>query len=282
MKPDSYDPITIAVNEDIGEGDVTTEFFVPKTLHVTGRIIVREKAIVAGCGTAVEVFRRVDSSVDAQIIQADGTEVTTGDAIIEVRGLARSILKAERVALNFLQRLCGIATLTRQFVDAVGNYPVKILDTRKTTPGLRALEKAAVVAGGGANHRFGLYDMVLVKDNHLTIFEGLSSFADRIRQLREERPNIRIEVEADDLEQVRGFIEVEGIDVILLDNMTPAQIREAVALRKDKIEFEASGAITLKNVRRIAATGVDYISVGSLTHSPRAIDISLEMTHVPA
>jgi nicotinate-nucleotide pyrophosphorylase (carboxylating) len=282
MKPDSYDPITIAVNEDIGEGDVTTEFFVPKTLHVTGRIIVREKAIVAGCGTAVEVFRRVDSSVDAQIIQADGTEVTMGDAIIEVRGLARSILKAERVALNFLQRLCGIATLTRQFVDAVGNYPVKILDTRKTTPGLRALEKAAVVAGGGANHRFGLYDMVLVKDNHLTIFEGLSSFADRIRQLHEERPNIRIEVEADDLEQVRGFIEVEGIDVILLDNMTPAQIREAVALRKDKIEFEASGAITLKNVRRIAATGVDYISIGSLTHSPRAIDISLEMTHVPA
>jgi nicotinate-nucleotide pyrophosphorylase (carboxylating) len=282
MKPDSYDPITNAVNEDIGEGDVTTEFFVPKTLHVTGRIIVREKAIVAGCGTAVEVFRRVDPSVDAQIIQADGTEVTMGDAIIEVRGLARSILKAERVALNFLQRLCGIATLTRQFVDAVGNYPVKILDTRKTTPGLRALEKAAVVAGGGANHRFGLYDMVLVKDNHLTIFEGLSSFADRIRQLREERPNIRIEVEADDLEQVRGFIEVEGIDVILLDNMTPAQIREAVALRKDKVEFEASGAITLKNVRRIAATGVDYISVGSLTHSPRAIDISLEMTHVPA
>ena len=282
MKPDSYDPITNAVNEDIGEGDVTTEFFVPKTLHVTGRIIVREKAIVAGCGTAVEVFRRVDPSVDAQIIQADGTEVTMGDAIIEVRGLARSILKAERVALNFLQRLCGIATLTRQFVDAVGNYPVKILDTRKTTPGLRALEKAAVVAGGGANHRFGLYDMVLVKDNHLTIFEGLSSFADRIRQLREERPNIRIEVEADDLEQVRGFIEVEGIDVILLDNMTPAQIREAVALRKDKIEFEASGAITLKNVRRIAATGVDYISIGSLTHSPRAIDISLEMTHVPA
>jgi len=282
MKPDSYDPITIALNEDIGEGDVTTEFFVPETLHVTGRIIVREKAIAAGCGAAVEVFRRVDPSVDAQIIQADGTDVTMGDAIIEVRGLARSILKAERVALNFLQRLCGIATLTRQFVEAVGNYPVKILDTRKTTPGLRALEKAAVVAGGGANHRFGLYDMVLVKDNHLTTFEGLSSFADRIRQLREERPNIRIEVEADDLEQVRGFIEVGGIDIILLDNMTPAQIREAVALRKDKVEFEASGAITLKNVRRIAATGVDYISVGSLTHSPRAIDISLEMTHVPA
>src|SRR6266487_1855911 len=221
-KADHYDPIAAALKEDIGQGDITTDFFVPATLHATGRIITRERAVVAGTGTVAEVFRQVDPSIDTQILHRDSDEVVAGDVIIEVRGLARSILKAERVALNFLQRLCGIATLTRQFVEAVGNYPVKILDTRKTTPGLRALE------------------------------------------------------------QVRGFIEVGGIDVILLDNMTPAQIREAVALRKDKVEFEASGAITLKNVRRIAATGVDYISVGSLTHSPRAIDISLEMTHVPA
>src|SRR5207247_2720927 len=281
MKPDSYDPITIALNEDIGEGDVTTEFFVPETLHVTGRIIVREKAIAAGYGADMEVLRRVDPSVDAQIIQADGTDVTMGDAIIEVRGLARSILKAERVALNFLQRLCGIATLARQFVDAVGNSPVKILDTRKTTPGLRALEKAAVLAGGGGNHRFGLYDMVLVKDNHLATFEGLSSFAERIKQRRRDRPNIRIEVEAEDLEQVRAFVEIEGIDVILLDNMTPTQIREAVALQRGNVQFEASGGITLRNVNRIAATGVDYISVGSLTNAARAIDIGLAMTHVP-
>lgn len=282
MKPNRYDPIAAALKEDIGKGDVTTEFFVPETLHATGRIIARGKAIVAGTGTAVEVFRQVDPSVDAQIIRPDGDEVGAGDAIIEVRGLARSILKAERVALNFLQRLCGVATLTRQFVDAVGNQHVKILDTRKTTPGLRALEKAAVVAGGGTNHRFGLYDMVLVKDNHLTTFEGLSNFADRIQQLRNERPNVRIEVEADDLEQVRAFVEVEGVDVILLDNMTPAQIREAVALRKGNIQFEASGGITLKNVNRIAATGVDYISIGSLTHAAPAIDLSLELTHVPA
>jgi nicotinate-nucleotide pyrophosphorylase (carboxylating) len=204
-----------------------------------------------------------------------------GDLIIEVRGLARSILKAERVALNFLQRLCGIATLTRQFVDAVGNHPAKILDTRKTTPGMRTLEKAAVVAGGGVNHRFGLYDMVLVKDNHLATFGGLSSFADRIRQLRREQPNIRIEVEADDLEQARAFADVEGIDVILLDNMPPAQMREAIALRKGNIQFEASGGITLKNVKRVAATGVDYISIGGLTNAARAIDIALEMTQVP-
>jgi nicotinate-nucleotide pyrophosphorylase (carboxylating) len=282
MKPDHYDPIAAALKEDIGAGDITTEFFVPEGLHAAGRIIAREKAIVAGSEVAAEVFRRVDPSIDTQIIRGDGTEVAAGDVIIEVRGLARSILKAERVALNFLQRLCGIATLTRQFVDAIGNHSTKILDTRKTTPGLRALEKAAVVAGGGGNHRFGLYDMVLVKDNHLTTFEGLCSFAGRIRQLRQERPNIRIEVEADDLEQVRAFIEIEGIDVILLDNMTPAQIREAVALRKDNIEFEASGGITLKKVNRIAATGVDYISIGGLTHGVRAVDISLELTHVPA
>jgi nicotinate-nucleotide pyrophosphorylase (carboxylating) len=282
MKPNRYDPIAAALKEDIGNGDVTTEFFVPETLHATGRIIARGKAIVAGTGTAVEVFRQVDPSTDTQIIRPDGDEVGAGDAIIEVRGWARSILKAERVALNFLQRLCGVATLTRQFVDAVGNHHVKILDTRKTTPGLRALEKGAVVAGGGTNHRFGLYDMVLVKDNHLTTFEGLSSFADRIQQLRKERPKIRIEVEADDLEQVRAFVEVEGVDVILLDNMTPAQIREAVALRKRNIQFEASGGITLKNVNRIAATGVDYISIGSLTHAAPAIDLNLELTHVPA
>jgi len=281
MKPDRYDPIAAALKEDIGQGDITTDFFVPETLHATGRIIAREKAIVAGAAAAADVFRQVDPSIEVRIIPPDGTEVAAGDVIIEIRGLARSILKAERVALNFLQRLCGIATLTRQFVDAVGNSSVKILDTRKTTPGLRALEKAAVVAGGGGNHRFGLYDMVLVKDNHLATFEGLTSLAGRIRQLRQERPNIRIEVEADDLEQVRAFIELDGIDVILLDNMTPAQIREAIALRRDSIKFEASGGVTLKNVNRIAATGVDYISIGSLTHAARAIDVELEMTHVP-
>jgi nicotinate-nucleotide pyrophosphorylase (carboxylating) len=281
MKPDRYDPISASLNEDIGQGDITTDFFVPETLHATGRITARENAIVAGTGAAAEVFRRVDPSIDIQIIRGDGDEVVAGDIIIEVRGLARSILKGERVALNFLQRLCGIATLTRQFVDAVGNHPAKILDTRKTTPGLRSLEKAAVVAGGGVNHRFGLYDMVLVKDNHLATFGGLSSFADRIDQLRKEQPNIRIEVEADDLEQARAFAEVDGIDVILLDNMTPAQMREAVALKKNSIQFEASGGVTLKNVKRIAATGVDYISIGGLTNAAGAIDIGLEMTHIP-
>ena len=280
MDPDDYDLIAAALREDIGKGDITTEFFVPETLHASGRIVAHEPAVVAGTGTATEIFRKIDPATDVQIVRPDGEAVVAGDIVIEVRGLARSILKAERVALNFLQRLCGIATLTRQFVDAVGNHPAKILDTRKTTPGLRMLEKAAVVAGGGVNHRSGLFDMVLVKDNHLAALGGLSGFSDQIRRLRKERPDVRIEVEADDLEQVRAFVEIDGIDVILLDNMEPAQIREALALRRNHMKFEASGGITLKNVRRIAATGVDYISIGALTNAARAIDLGLEMTHV--
>jgi nicotinate-nucleotide pyrophosphorylase (carboxylating) len=278
MTPDDYDPIAAALKEDLGNGDITTEFFVPEALQARGRIVAREPAVVAGTAAAAEVFRKIDPATDVHIVHQDGDAIVAGDVIIEVRGLARSVLKAERVALNFLQRLCGVATLTRQFVDAVGNHPAKILDTRKTTPGLRALQKAAVVAGGGVNHRSGLYDMVLVKDNHLAALGGLSGFADQIRRLRKERPNIRIEVEADDLEQARAFVEIDGIDVILLDNMVPAQIREALALRRNNITFEASGGITLKNVRRIAATGVDYISIGALTNSAPAVDLGLEMT----
>jgi nicotinate-nucleotide pyrophosphorylase (carboxylating) len=159
---------------------------------------------------------------------------------------------------------------------------VKILDTRKTTAGLRALEKAAVVAGGGFNHRFGLFDMVLVKDNHLTAITGLDELAKAVRKIRETRPKIQIEVEADTLEQVHGFLKIDGIDVILLDNMKPAEIREAIALGKKKVEFEASGGVTLKNIRQIAATGVDYISIGAITHSARAIDFSLEITDAGA
>lgn len=280
MKRNRLDPIAVALQEDIGAGDITTKFFVPETLRSSARIVAREKAIVAGAQTAAEVFRRIDPSIHIQVVLADGAEVNIGESVLEIRGLARSILQAERVALNFLQHLSGIATLTRQFVAAAGNEHIKILDTRKTTPGLRELEKAAVVSGGGANHRFGLYDMVLVKDNHIASSSGLSELADRIRRVRKARPNLRIELEADNLEQVRNFVELEGVDVILLDNMTPAQMREAVALRKHQIKFEASGGITLENVHRIATTGVDYISVGALTHSPRAIDFSLELTHV--
>ena len=280
MNSNPVDPIAIAIQEDIGEGDVTTEFFVPAGLHASAQIIAREKAIIAGTETAAGVFHRVDLATRARVIRADSSEVEAGDTIIEIDGLARSILKAERVALNFLQRLSGIATLTHKFVNAADNPRVQILDTRKTTPGLRALEKAAVVAGGGVNHRFGLYDMVLVKDNHLIADSGLSAFAQTVRRLRQERPGVRIEVEADHLEQVRAFLEIDELDIILLDNMKRTEMREAVALRKNKVKFEASGDITLKNIRQIAATGVDYISVGALTHSAPAINLSLEIRNV--
>jgi len=280
MSEANMDPIEIALREDIGAGDTTTEFFVPDGLRALGRIVARERAILAGVETAAEVFRRVNPKLNIEILQPDGTALMGDETILEVRGAARSILTAERVALNFLQRLSGVATLTRQFVEAIGKSRAKILDTRKTSPGLRALEKAAVVAGGGANHRSNLSEMVLVKDNHLSAGSGFSGFVGAIQRLRQERPGIRIEVEAERLEQVRSFLEIEGIDVILLDNMEPSEMREAVAAGKGKVKFEASGGISLKTVRRIAASGVDYISVGAITHSARAIDMSLELTHV--
>jgi nicotinate-nucleotide pyrophosphorylase (carboxylating) len=278
MKTDTADPIAVALAEDIGKGDLTSEFFVPENTQASARLIARERAILAGIKTAATVFRRIDRSLKIEANCNDGQEVNSGHVVLELRGSARSILKGERVALNFLQHLSGIATLTRKFVDAAANEHVRILDTRKTTPGLRALEKAAVVAGGGGNHRFGLFDMVLVKDNHLAANAQFGALGEAIRNLRRKHPAVRVEVEADRLEQVHAFLEIDGIDVILLDNMTPAQIREAVALGKNKVQFEASGGIRLKNVRQIAATGVDYISIGALTHSPRAIDFSLEVT----
>jgi len=280
MKTPVPDLIDVALSEDIGKADLTTDFFVSKNQQADTRIVARERAILAGVETAAEVFRRVDPDLKVTIVKKDGAEINVNQAVLEIRGGASSILKAERVALNFLQRLSGIATATHKFVEAAANEHVKILDTRKTTPGLRALEKAAVIAGGGHNHRFGLSDMVLLKDNHLATAAGFDAFAAAIRRFREQRPNIQVEVEADTLKQVHAFVEIDGIDVILLDNMKPAQIREAIALGKGRVKFEASGGVTLKNVRQIAATGVDYISIGALTHSPRAIDFSLELTPI--
>ncbi|MGI8430935.1 MAG: carboxylating nicotinate-nucleotide diphosphorylase [Chthoniobacterales bacterium] len=274
--------IDLALREDVGSGDITTEYFVADHEQASARIVAKERAIVAGVEVAAEVFRRVDPGLRLERVQQDGAIVAGGTAVLEIRGSARAILTAERVALNFLQRLSGIATLTHEFVEAAGKSGAKILDTRKTTPGLRKFEKAAVAAGGGVNHRLGLYDMVLVKDNHLLARPGLGRLTATIERVRQERPGVRIEIEADTLDQVRSFLEIEGIDVILLDNMRAAEMREAVAIGKGKVKFEASGGINLRNVRQVAATGVDYVSIGALTHSPRAIDYSLELTHVAA
>ncbi len=272
-----HDPIAIALSEDIGTGDLTCRYFVAPERHGHARIFAKETAVVAGAGTAAEVFRRVDPSLEIEVIQPDGSQVEPGETILTIRGSVRSILTGERVALNFLQRLSGVATLTRQFVDAVGGESTRILDTRKTTPGLRALEKAAVEAGGGVNHRFGLYDMVMVKDNHLAADANPVRMQEAIRQFRGDNPGLRVELEADTLDQVRTFLTFEGVDVILLDNMSCDDMAEAVRLGGGRVLFEASGGITLETIPEIAATGVDFISSGALTHSAGSIDYSLEL-----
>jgi len=281
MTPADVELVAMALREDIGTGDLTTDTFVDPELRALGRIIARNRLIVSGIEVAQEVFRQVDPALRVEVLRVDSTAVRAGEAVMEIRGAARSILTAERVALNFLQHLSGVATLTREFVDAAASTKTKILDTRKTTPGMRRLEKQAVVAGGGMNHRFGLHDMILVKDNHIATGSTRRDLAARIAQLKEKHPQVRVEIEADTLDQVREFFETPGIDIILLDNMKTAQLREAVALRKTRdVKLEASGGISLQNVRQIAATGVDYVSVGALTHSAMAADLSMELTRV--
>jgi nicotinate-nucleotide pyrophosphorylase (carboxylating) len=272
----AHDPVAIALAEDIGRGDMTSRYFVG-TERRCARIFVKEAAVNAGVETAADVFRRVDPQIGVAVIRASGSSLERGQTVLEVTGAVRSILTAERVALNFLQRLSGVATLTRRFVDAVAGTKARILDTRKTTPGLRALEKAAVVAGGGQNHRFGLFDMVMVKDNHLAADTELEHLQAAIRRCKSDHPNLRIELEADTLDQVRRFLTLMGVDVILLDNMSLDEMAEAVKVGAGRVEFEASGGVTLETVAGIAATGVDLISVGALTHSARAIDFSLEL-----
>jgi len=272
----SHDPIAIALAEDIGAGDLTSRYFLGADT-ARARIFARQPAIAAGVEVAAEVFRRVDRELAVRILRRSGSALDPNETVLSMSGAARSILTAERVALNFLQRLSGVATLTRRFVDAAGDHKARILDTRKTTPGLRALEKAAVVAGGGVNHRFGLFDMVMLKDNHLLASHDLNSLQRAINRFRSRYRRIRIEIEADTLPQVREFLQLDGVDVILLDNMSVAQMRKAVRLGAGRIQFEASGGVTLKRVPAIAATGVDFISVGALTHSAPAIDFSLEL-----
>ena len=272
----THDPIAIALAEDIGPGDATVEFFIDPQQTASARIFAKEKAVVAGVAVAMETFAQVDPSLAVSIERTDGSAVVPGDTVLAIQGRAGSILTGERVALNFLQRLSGVATLTRRFVDAVVGTRAQILDTRKTTPGLRALEKAAVLAGGGRNHRMGLYDMVMVKDNHLLADPDLQAAIDRAKAAR---PDMRIELEADNLGQVYIFLGLRGVDVILLDNMAPADLRAAVNLGRAKgsrVQFEASGGVNIDTVRAIAETGVQWISVGALTHSARAIDFSLE------
>jgi nicotinate-nucleotide pyrophosphorylase (carboxylating) len=274
METSRPDPVDIALDEDVGSGDLTSLFFIPDALVSEGRIFAKEPSVVAGVEVVRRIYRKLDPRIELHILRPDGSVVRPDESVIELSGLTRPILTGERVALNFIQRLSGIATLTAQFVEAVRGTGVKILDTRKTTPGLRALEKAAVKSGGGQNHRMGLYDGVMVKDNHLLAKPELQ---EAILSLRRSHPDILIEVEADSMDQARQFAGLIGVDVILLDNMSPDQLRACVSLKRPGLQFEASGGISLATVRQIAETGVDSISVGQLTHSARAIDFSLEL-----
>ena len=269
------DLIDLALREDIGSGDVTVRYFTDPARRCRARIVARQAGVLAGTEAAVEVFRRVDASIVATKTAEDGALVSAGDEVIRLAGPTGSILTAERTALNFLQRLSGVATQTRRYVDLVAGTGVKLLDTRKTMPGFRELEKSAVRAGGGTNHRFGLHDMVMVKDNHLAGGLNAVALADGVRAAK--AAGLRIEVEADTLEQVREFSTVEGIDVILLDNMSVKDMQAAVLLRPAGVQLEASGGITLENVRAVADTGVNFISIGALTHSAPALDLSLEI-----
>jgi nicotinate-nucleotide pyrophosphorylase (carboxylating) len=270
------DPIALALAEDIGLGDLTARFFVEQR-EGSARLFAKEPAVAAGVETAAEVFRRVAPTARVEVLRTSGSRLAPGDAVLQVEGPLPSLLTAERVALNFLQHLSGIATLTRRFVEAVAGTPARILDTRKTIPGLRSLEKAAVVAGGGYNHRMGLYDMVMVKDNHLAAGTTPAQLQAAILRFKEAHPAVRVEIEADTLTQVETFLALTGVDVILLDNMSLAELRSAVALSAGRIPLEASGGVTLETVGAIAATGVDFISVGALTHSAKAVDFSMEL-----
>lgn len=265
--------IELALREDLGPGDVTTRATIPEGAWGRGAIVAKAHGVICGLPVAAEVFRAVDERISLTPHMRDGEPVQPGDAVAEVEGPLRGILAAERTALNFLCRLSGIATLTARFVDAVAPYRAVILDTRKTTPGWRHLEKYAVRCGGGRNHRMGLYDMVLIKDNHIA---ACGSVTEAVKRVRNAGVAVPVEVEVRDLEELREALGL-GVDRILLDNFSVEEMAEAVRIAAGRVPLEASGGVTLENVAEIAATGVDYISVGALTHSAPALDLSLEL-----
>jgi nicotinate-nucleotide pyrophosphorylase (carboxylating) len=272
LPSDILESIRHALAEDIGPGDATTNSIVPAGATMRGQIIAKQDGIIAGLDVAQAVYQEVDPEVDFRAQVDEGARVTRGQVLALVSGRTRSLLTAERTTLNFLGRMSGIATLTREFVDAVSGTRAVILDTRKTAPGLRAVDKLAVQRGGGQNHRVGLYDMVLIKDNHIDFAGSITAAVERART---GAPALEIEVEARTLNHVREALGL-GVERILLDNMTPERMAEAVRITAGRAKLEASGNVTLETVRRIAETGVDYISVGALTHSAKALDVSFD------
>jgi nicotinate-nucleotide pyrophosphorylase (carboxylating) len=270
--------VDAALAEDVGPGDFTSLWTFPADRRGGAEIVAKASGVVAGTDVAAEVFRRVDPSVEVEVAAGDGAAVEPGELVMRIAGPARSILTAERVALNFLQRLSGVATVTRAYVRAVAGTGARVIDTRKTTPGMRTLEKRAVLAGGGANHRHGLHDMVLVKDNHVAAAGGITAAVNAVRR-RNDR-GLKVEVETTTLAEVEEALKA-GVDRIMFDNMPLALLRQAVdrvrASGERRPETEASGGITLATIRPVAETGVDFISVGALTHSAPALDLSLRL-----
>lgn len=270
--------VRLALQEDLPHGDVTTAVLFPSAVPARARVVAQQSLVVAGLAAAIQVFRAIDPSLVLSIHRQDGEQAENGDCLLQIEGDGRSILTAERVALNFLQHLSGIATLTSQFCDAVHGYPVSILDTRKTTPGLRALQKWAVLLGGGTNHRPSLSDGILIKDNHLALLRRTATpIKTACRKANAKAPRgMTVIVEVESLVEVKQAL-TEPIDIILLDNMTPAMVRRAVKLIKGHALVEVSGGITLSNVRAMAEAGPDRISIGALTHSAPAATLSLEL-----
>lgn len=274
--------ISLALAEDIGEGDVTAQFFIPAERQARAFVAVRKEGVISGVELAAKVFREVDPELKVEVLVPDASRVSAGALLIRIEGTARSILTAERTALNFLQHLSGIASLTAAYVEIVRGTTAEILDTRKTTPGYRFLEKKAVADGGGTNHRHGLYDRAMVKDNHLVAEGGLAAIQAAIDALKLSQPEVAVELEADTLDQVADFLQLRGVGHLLLDNMSLEELRQAVALRGARAlpMLEASGGVTLASLRDIAETGVDFISVGALTHSAPALDIGLDFENL--
>lgn len=270
--------IEAALAEDIGAGDLTSQYFVPAERRSTAFIVAREAGVLSGGEVALEVFRKVDPAIEATLLVTDGDRISEGAYVMKIEGPSRSVLTAERTALNFMQRMSGVASATRRYVDEVRGTSAQILDTRKTIPGWRLLDKQAVLHGGGTNHRMGLYDRVMVKDNHLVAEGRLEELQEAIRRLKADHPAVEVELEADRLEQVEAFLELEGVDYLLLDNMSLEELRLAVGLRGDQVNprLEASGGVNLDTVAGIAETGVDFISVGAITHSVKALDLALD------
>lgn len=270
--------IEYALKEDVGDGDHTSLSTIPEGLVGKANVKVKEKGVIAGIELAELIIKTVDPMIQQLIFLKEGADVNPGDIVMTLNGNVRSLLKAERLLLNCMQRMSGIATLTRKYVEAIAGTNCKVLDTRKTTPNFRLYEKMAVELGGGVNHRFGLYDMILIKDNHVDASGGVKNAIESANQyINNSGKLLKIEIETRNLDEVKEVLSIGNVDRIMLDNFTPDLLKEAIAMIDKKYETEASGGITLETIRSFAVTGVDFISVGALTHSHRSLDISMKI-----